>query len=154
MLIRPYRATDFAEIHQLFKQTIQTVNAKDYTPAQLAAWIGPDDAPTRARWQTSLAAHTTRVACQSGQVVGFADMTATGYLDRLYVHAQYQHQGIAHGLITTLEQAVSADRYTTAASITARPFFEHEGYRVIRAQQVERDGIHLTNYFMEKDMKS
>jgi len=154
MLIRPYRATDFAEIRHLFQQTIQTVNAKDYTPAQLAVWIGPDDALTRAHWQTSLAAHTTRVACQSEQVVGFADMTATGYLDRLYVHAQCQHQGVAHALIATLEQAVSADRYTTAASITARPFFEHEGYRVIRAQQVERDGIHLTNYFMEKDMKS
>ena len=38
-----------------------------------------------------------------------------------------------------------------AASITARPFFEKRGYRVIREQQVERKGILLTNYVMEKE---
>ena len=150
MSIRHYQPTDFEDVRQLFKQTIQTVNAKDYTPAQLAAWIGLDDAGTRARWQTTLAAHTTLVASQADQLVGFADMTATGYLDRLYVHAEYQRQGIAWALATALEQAIPVNRYETAASITARPFFEQQGYQVIRVQQVERAGIKLTNYRMQK----
>ena len=36
------------------------------------------------------------------------------------------------------------------ASITARPFFEQRGYRVVRQQQVERGGVLLTNFVMEK----
>ena len=39
----------------------------------------------------------------------------------------------------------------THASVTAKPFFEKRGYRVVREQQVSRQGILLTNYVMEKD---
>lgn len=152
MIIRNYQPTDFDAMRQLFRRTIQTVNAQDYTPAQLTAWIGSDDAATRERWQTAFAAHTTLVAVQADQLVGFADMSATGYLDRLYVHADYQHQGVAHALVTVLERAIPVKRYETAASITARPFFERQGYHVIRAQQVERAGIKLTNYLMQKNV--
>lgn len=45
---------------------------------------------------------------------------------------------------------MQCEAYTTHASITARPFFEKRGYRVVRAQQVERQGLYLTNYVMEK----
>lgn len=43
---------------------------------------------------------------------------------------------------------------TTHASITARPFFEKQGYRVIREQQVERRDLLLTNFVMEKTLKT
>ena len=43
---------------------------------------------------------------------------------------------------------------TTHASITARSFFEKQGYRVIREQQVERKGLLLTNFVMEKTLKT
>lgn len=39
----------------------------------------------------------------------------------------------------------------THASITARPFFEKRGYRVVKEQQVNRQGILLINYVMEKE---
>lgn len=39
---------------------------------------------------------------------------------------------------------------TTHASITARPFFEARAYRVIREQRVERHGVRMTNFVMEK----
>jgi putative acetyltransferase len=38
----------------------------------------------------------------------------------------------------------------TEASITARPAFEAQGFRVIAAQTVERRGESFTNYRMEK----
>lgn len=46
-----------------------------------------------------------------------------------------------------LEQAVSGN-IITHASITARPFFEKRGYRVVKEQQVERQGVFLTNFEM------
>ena len=41
----------------------------------------------------------------------------------------------------------------THASITARPFFEKYGFRVIYPQTVERKGQTLTNYVMRKKLK-
>ena len=86
----------------------------------------------------------------NGQIVGFADMDSAGYLDRLYVHKDFQRHGIASELCDRLEQAVDAETITTHASITARPFFEKRGYKVVREQQVERKGVLLTNYVMKR----
>ena len=77
------------------------------------------------------------------------DWSEEGYFDRLFVHRDYQRRGIATALCDALESAAPA-RITTHASITARPFFESRGYRVIRQQQVLRKGVLLTNYTMEK----
>ena len=38
----------------------------------------------------------------------------------------------------------------THASITARPFFERRGWHVVKEQQVERRGVLLTNFVMER----
>ncbi|MBM6949077.1 GNAT family N-acetyltransferase [Mordavella massiliensis] len=84
------------------------------------------------------------------RIVGFGDINQSGYLDRLYVHKYHQREGIASAICDKLEQQTGKQTITTHASITARPFFEHRGYRVIRQQKVVRCGIELTNYVMEK----
>ena len=58
--------------------------------------------------------------------------------------------GMLLALLGRLERAVDAPLITTHASITARPFFEARGYRVIREQRVERRGVRMTNFVMEK----
>ncbi len=147
MDIRPYRSSDCQTLTELFYHTVHTVNAKDYTPAQLDAWAtGQVDLN---QWDQSLQAHYSLVAVDDGIIVGFGDIDATGYLDRLYVHADYQGQGIATALCNQLEQAV-AGPITTYASITAKPFFEKRGYRVLKKQHVERQGVVLTNFVLVK----
>ena len=89
---------------------------------------------------------------RDGQLLGFGSIGPDGYLDLLYVRKDCQHQGIATVLCDFLETLYPVDRVTVHASITARPFFEARGYRVLRAQQVERRGQLLTNYVMEKEM--
>lgn len=83
-------------------------------------------------------------------LVGFGDIDKTGYLDRLFVHADYQRKGIATAICNQLEQAVQGN-ITTDASITAKPFFEKRDYKIVKEQQVERQGIFLTNYVMIKE---
>lgn len=92
------------------------------------------------------------VAVESGTIVGFGDIDKSGYLDRLYVHKDYQKQGIASIICRKLEQSCDTDKVITHASITAKPFFEHHGYKVIKRQQVIKDGIFLTNFIMEKTL--
>ena len=149
MKIRRYEPGDLAQITALFYDTVHAVNAADYSPEQLDAWA--DGAPDRDRWNRSLLAHHSLVAVEDeGLIVGFGDIDGTGYLDRLYVHRDRQGQGIATALLGRLERAADAPVITTHASITARPFFEARGYRVIREQRVERHGVRMTNFVMEK----
>lgn len=151
--LRRYGERDLPALAQLFYDTVHTVNAGDYDPQQLNAWApGQIDA---ARWHETLEAHFSLVAEDgAGGLLGFADLDeAVGYLDRLYVHAAHQGKGVGAVLCTALEtRACEAGcrAVTTHASVTARPFFEARGYRVLRAQQVERGGVTLPNFVMEK----
>ncbi len=146
--LRKYRSEDCEELARLFYDTVHTVNARDYREDQLNVWAtGQVDLE---RWNQSFLSHETIVATENGIIIGFGDMDETGYLDRLYVHKDHQGKGVAFSICRELEKIVSAPRYTTHASITARPFFEKRGYRVVKEQQVERQGVYLTNYVMEK----
>lgn len=148
MELRRYQQSDCEELAKLFYNTVHTVNAKDYTKKQLDVWAtGQVDL---AKWNLTLQEHYSIVAIENGVIVGFGDIDKTGYLDRLFVHADYQGRGIATAICNQLEQAVQRD-ITTHASITAKPFFEKRGYKVVKKQQVERSGIFLANFVMEKE---
>ena len=155
MMIREYRPADVQAMAKLFYETVHTVNAKDYTEAQLDAWA--DGNVDLAAWDRSFREHFSLVAEEDGEIVGFGDIDPTGYLDRLYVHKDFQGRGIASALCDRLEAAVcggaEAAVFVTHASITARPFFERRGYAVVKEQQVIRHGVALTNFVMEKRFK-
>ncbi len=147
MQLRRYKQSDCRELAELFYNTVHTVNAADYNNEQLNAWAtGHVDLEA---WNKSLQEHYSIVAVDKGIIVGFGDIDQTGYLDRLYVHADYQGRGIATAICNKLEQSVSG-KIVTHASVTAKPFFEKRGYKVIKEQSVERQGVFLTNYVMEK----
>ena len=148
MNIRPYHPSDVSGMAALFHDTVHTVNARHYTQKQLFAWAtGQVDL---AAWNVSFLAHYTLVAVEDGHLVGFGDIDENGYLDRLYVHKDFQRRGIATALCDALEAMVRGRTLITHASITARPFFERRGYKMVKAQQVERGGVVLPNYCMER----
>ncbi len=148
MVIRGYRPLDCKALAELFYNTVHTVNAKDYTKEQLDAWAtGTVDLE---KWNQSFEEHYSLVAVDEEMIIGFGDIDKTGYLDRLFVHSDYQRKGVAADICNQLEQAVQGS-IVTHASITARPFFENRGYKVVKEQQVERQGIFLTNFVMKKE---
>lgn len=148
MEYRAYVPDDCEELADLFYNTVHSVNARDYTEAQLAAWAtGTVDLES---WNRSFLEHYTLVAVDGTVIAGFGDIDGTGYLDRLFVHQDYQGMGIAAALCDRLEAHCPNSLITTHASLTARPFFEKRGYRVVKRQQVERSGELLTNFVMEK----
>ena len=148
MTLLPYRPEDLPQISALFFETVHFVCAKDYTKEQLSAWAtGEIDENA---WNESFLAHTTLLAWEGDELLGFADMTAEGYLDRLYVSRAHQRRGVGAALLSALEKAIPAHEYTAHVSLTARPFFERMGYVVIKEQQVERRGVLLTNFVMQK----
>lgn len=137
---------------ELFYQTVHSVNTKDYTKEQLDVWAtGTVDLK---EWDKSFLEHHTVVAVRNNEIVGFGDIDNSGYLDRLFVHKDHQREGIASEICDELEHWAGRNKITTHSSITARPFFEHRGYRVIQKQTVIRNGIALMNYIMEKQRDS
>lgn len=151
MIIRKYVSTDCKQVADLFYETVHSINAKDYTIEQLDAWA--DGSLDLEKWDKSFIENYTLVAVEDNCIVGFGDIDRTGYLDMLFVHKDFQGQGIASAICDRLEASITTDKIATHASITAKPFFEKRGYKSVKEQQVIRKGIHLTNYVMEKQQQ-
>lgn len=152
IVLSDYRPGEAAALVRLFYGSVHGVCLGDYTQEQVNVWA--DGTADPAVWEQSLLKHRTLVARIGGEIAGFADLDGN-YLDRLYVHRDFQRQGVATALVSALETAAREQgeiRMTVHASITARPFFEKRGWRVVKEQQVERKGILLTNFVMEKDL--
>ncbi|MCD7036239.1 GNAT family N-acetyltransferase [Metabacillus sp. GX 13764] len=152
--IKKYQSSDLEELISLFFQTVHTINKQDYTGEQLAAWAPEEERETMAAsWGASLSRNISFKAIKDGRIAGFADMTIAGHLDRLYVHKEFQRQGIASALAAALESEAlkfGIKLMDTDASITARPFFEHIGYQVEKERCILKNGVELINYRMMK----
>lgn len=148
MEIRRYERGDLEKITMIFQNTVHKVNIKDYTQEQIDAWA--PDFIDKEKWNKTLSEHYTFVAVKNDAIIGFGDIDGSGYLDRLYVHHDYLRQGVATLICNKLESMVDSDlTIITHASITAKPFFEKRGYKVVKEQLVERKGVFLKNYIME-----
>lgn len=149
LYLRQYAPPDCHACLHLFYDTVRQVNANDYNPRQIAAWASPDiDAND---WGNRFHGRHAYVALANAEIVGFADMTSTGYLDRLFVSAARQRQGIATALVIQLLSVASRaamEAVTADVSITAVPFFTRMGFSDPVEQSVECRGAWFTNYRM------
>jgi putative acetyltransferase len=149
--LRPYRPDDAPVLLDLFRDTIRRVNSRDYDPEQIRAWAS--DAIDPVSWAVRFDAGFVVVAEAEGRPIGFADLEPDGHLDRFYVSADHQRCGVGRALLAALvEEArrVGIVRLFTEASITARPFFESQGFVMLAPQVVACRGEQFVNYRMER----
>jgi putative acetyltransferase len=133
----------------------RVVARKDYSEDQVLAWA-PNDLDRQA-WAAKCASRQTFIAEFDGTLVGFADLEADGHLDMMFVHSQFQRRGVASMLLEQIEssaQRLHISRLYTEASITAKPFFEHQGFQLIAPQVVRKRGQEFINYRMDKFLKT
>lgn len=145
------KPADLEVVLTLFYETVHTVNAGDYSSAQLDAWA--PRVPDRVAWQARLAAERVLLAEEDDVLLGFASLDVEGGLiDHLYVHKDYQRRGIASALCDQLESWAISSVLSTEASLTAVLFFSARGYQLVRRQQVVRRGVMLANIIMKKSL--
>lgn len=151
MLIRKVSEKDIPAITQLFKETIEAVNSKDYNGEQIKVWSAGHIYTDR--WINRLTSQYFIVAVIDEVIVGFGSITPEGYLDMMYVHKNYQGIGIAYALVDELLANASKNNLsivTSDVSITAKPFFEKKGFTVVTPQRKMMGGVEFLNYKMEK----
>ena len=104
------------------------------------------------RWIKRQDTKQTFVADHNGQIIGFAELETTGHIDCFYTHKDFQGQGVGTKLLDTIvTQATKLQLSCLFAevSITARPFFEHRGFVIVKSQEVECRGAKFLNFVME-----
>jgi putative acetyltransferase len=148
-LIRSFTEADAAALWAVYYSAIHETAAADYTAEQIDAW-----APAEfdlSRWTERMRGISPFVAERNGEVVGYADLQPTGYIDHFFVSAAVNRRGIGSLLMQRiLETAQSRGMESLFAdvSVTARPFFEAWGFKAERSQSVSTRGVELLNYRM------
>ena len=122
--IRPMTVLDIPECQTLFRSTVLIVNS-----------IGALD--------------------EQDGIIGFSSMNTEGYLHSMFVHKDWQHKGVASLLLSEVEKMAhgyGVYKISVEVSITARPFFEKRGYKMVKVQKARANRLYLTNYVMEKSV--
>jgi ribosomal protein S18 acetylase RimI-like enzyme len=148
-VVRTYRPDDLDAVLEVFIRAIRVTASRHYEPAQVEAWAQPD----RQVWKTRRMSRPTWVAEIDGAVVGFTDLEPDGHIDMMYVHPSFAGRGVAQRLIHKAEAHACANgmtRLTSEVSVTARPFFEKQGFEVVEPETVFRNGQSFERFKMEK----
>jgi len=150
--IRSYQQGDEQEIAYIYYNTIHKVNIQDYTQEQVNAWAPLTSLETN-RWLKKFEAINPLVAVIDGQIVGFAEFEANGHIGCFFCHHEWIGKGVGSALmraINTQATQKKIHRIFTEVSITARPFFEKQGFFIICEHVDIKRGVELMCYKMER----
>lgn len=149
--IREFEPGDEHTLWTLFHDTVHKINRQDYSLAQVRAWA-PDECDEDA-WRRRIEQMEPIICEAGGQIVGYAGWSGPAAIDHFYVHSDWQSRGVGKRLLSAIEHRAAAcgvQQMVVEASITARSFFESQGYRIVADQRVERNGVRFRNYRMVK----
>ena len=151
-IIRAALESDAVELKNLFQNTVLAINRRDYSQAEVEDWASCGD--NLSNIEDMIKTHYFIVAVnQQSEIVGFSSITPQGYLHSMFVHKDFQGEGIATMLLNEIEQYAITNgiiRITSEVSLTARPFFEKKGYIVEEEQKRKANQLSLTNFWMAK----
>ncbi len=152
LIIRPCRVTDAPGLAELYHRAVREGTGGHYDAAQREAWSPAP--PSDETWRRRLIEAQTVVAEQDGRLLGFMTLDiGSGWLDFAYVAPEAMGQGVGETLYAVIEgraRAAGLARLETEASLLAERFFTRRGWRLVKRQEVERNGVRLPNAVMEK----
>ena len=149
--IRFARLSDLEEMQKMFVETITTICKNDYSQDQIKVWTSGVD--NKQRWDDIITKQLVLIAQHLDKVVGYITLDNRNYIDLLYVHKDYQRQGIAQQLLDEIEaeaKRLKQSVLTSDVSKTAKPFFKKNGFKTITLQTKIIKDVEITNYKMSK----
>ncbi len=144
--------SDCETIKKLFIDTVMTVNIADYTREETADWASCGE--NSGHWHNLIKTTYFITAFTADNILaGFAAIRNDGYLHSLFVSKDCQGCGVATFLLKNIENYAAANNIheiISEVSITAKPYFMHKGYGIIKIQKRRANKLKLTNYVMKK----
>lgn len=153
MHIRRFHNGDERALYAVFYSAVHELASEDYTLEQINAWaphsLDPD------LWARRMQAICPFVVEHAEQIVAYADVQSTGYIDHFFVSGSCAKQGIGTMLMNSIHKAANAQGIrvlTSDVSRTAQPFFEKFGFTVVENRSPVIRGIVVPNALMQKEL--
>jgi putative acetyltransferase len=154
MRIRPFHHGEESALHAVFHSAVHGVASRDYSSEQVDAW-----APTEItdelshRWTQKLRTIQPFVVEVDSSIAAYGDLQASGYIDHFFVSANFARRGIGTLLMDFLLAKAAAEKIpeqSSDVSVTAQPFFQRFGFRVVEHRVAVMRGVALPNALMRR----
>lgn len=153
MIIRRYQPGEEPAIWNVYFRATHESNVRDYHADLLRRWAPPDQ--DMEQWASRVFDKNPFVAEVEGQIVGMAEIDDQGGIDYFYVLPEFQGQGIGLSLLKALESDARNNEVralTADVSLTAKSFFESQGFQVVEARMNVILGHPAPNFAMRKEV--
>lgn len=139
--------TDLALMQRLFYQTVTTYGSVLFTKEEIKIYSRL--ATNKSYWLKKFKKAFIYNAKLNGEIVGSFSMDASGNIEYVFVHQNYQGKGIAKSLYATIEEVAkqeNIDTLTTQINILTKGFFEKNGFDIIKNEVEVVGGDKVVSY--------
>lgn len=153
--IRDYQPEDVQALANIFYNTIHRINIQHYTEEQVNVWAPKSSVENTEGWAKKFLRTKPIIATVGDEIVGFAEFEPNGHIDCFYCHHEWIGKGVGLALMKEILHRAKNNHIHhifSEVSITAKPFFEKQGFKVVTEQTIVRKGIKLTNFKMERTL--
>lgn len=153
MLIRSYQPDDAEALVAVFQDAVIHTGIQAYSAEQTAIWASyPDEIES---FRQQLSRGLTLVAVLDHKPVAFGQLDPIDYIAFLYTASFVGRSGCATAIYQQLEARSIAQQATcirTAASRISKHFFLKVGFDLVETEWVDRKGVLLERFKMEKHL--
>ncbi len=147
--IRKCHGADYKQIAVIFHDAVHELASKDYDSRQLEAWA-PHNYELDS-WRKRCEEKQPYVFDSKGVIAGYIELDPDGHIDHTYVLPSFAGQGVMFKLMNHVK-SVARDKCIkqlySEVSITARPFFERQGFVYIYDNTVTVCDVAFLNFKM------
>lgn len=151
MKIRVATTSDIPELATVYRHSVEAIAPQRYSSEQVEAWTCfPSDTES---FRNFILEPTTFVAETEGMILGFSGVEENGHITSLYVHGDYNRQGIGSlllGIVIKYAKSHKIPRLYTEASEFSCALFKKFGFQIYDTEEVMRKGVYFKRYLMEK----
>ena len=153
MRVREFEIEDAPALFRVFHSAIHLIASRDYSVEQINAWAPnqiDDDL-----WRQRMLGIRPFVACIANEIVGYADLQDSGYIDHFFVSGHHPRRGIGSMLMDRIHEVAKArglTQLTSDVSRTAEPFYRRYGFVVVERKEPVVRGVVVPNALMRKDL--
>ena len=152
MLIRKFKDSDAVKLARMHRETIRTINNKDYSKEQIKVW---PERSTAKRFSKYAKNRLIFVALDKNKIIGFTEYK-DNEIKALYVHKDYIGKGVGEKLLKELidiSYKKGIRKLKCMSTITAKNFYLKQGFKIIRKTKFLIGNQKLKVYEMIKQLK-